>query len=206
VSTVCAYPGELLAGSNEERQEAVIAVKERLQICSDLGGVGVIAVPVFGQPKISATSKKQNVLEAEKKILVQEYKTLARHAENLGVCVLLEPINRYETHFINTIEMAMEIQEAVASEGLKIMADFFHMNIEEANISESLGKAAGLLAHLHLADSNRLLPGRGHTDFKSAFNLLKRIGYKNFMAIESNVPDNPNEELPKCMRYLRSCL
>ncbi|MBS7648555.1 sugar phosphate isomerase/epimerase, partial [Candidatus Bathyarchaeota archaeon] len=67
-------------------------------------------------------------------------------------------------------------------------------------------RAGGYIMHVHLADSNRLLPGYGHTDFKSGFLSLKKIGYKNFMALECGIPGNPEEELPKCVKYLRSLL
>jgi sugar phosphate isomerase/epimerase len=86
------------------------------------------------------------------------------------------------------------------------MADFFHMNIEEADIAKSIEDAGSYIMHVHLADSNRLLPGYGHTDFKSGFNALKKINYRNFMALECRIPGDPDIELPKCVKYLKSLI
>ena len=206
VSAICAYPGQLLAATEKERIQAVEDIKKRLEISAELGSVGVITVPVFGQPKISFPSDYSKVLKVERRILVDEYKTLSKHAENLGVNIILEPINRYETHLINTVDQALEIKNAVASENLKIMVDFFHMNIEEKNISNTIEKGSNSIVHIHLADSNRMLPGNGHIDFKSAFKIIKKQGYKNFLSIECDVPTNPSIELPKAVEYIRTLL
>jgi len=204
-STICAgYGGDLLGEDRRARETAIEGVKERLIACADLGGIGVITVPTFGSPKISDLYPwVSDVKEAEKQILTEECKVLGECADDVGACVLLEPLNRYETHFINRLEQAVEICEAVGREHVKIMADFFHMNIEEADIPASLDKATNYIHHIHLADSNRILPGLGHTDFESAFKILKQAGYKNFMALECGVPGDPHKALPNCVRYLK---
>ncbi len=118
----------------------------------------------------------------------------------------MEPINRYETHFLNRLNQAVKICEAVGIENVQIMADFFHMNIEEPDIVTSLEAAAQHIAHIHLADSNRLLPGFGHLDFSKLFTVLKEMNYTKYMALECRVPSNPADELPACVRYLQRCL
>jgi sugar phosphate isomerase/epimerase len=145
-------------------------------------------------------------VQLEKNVLIEEFKILGKDADNLGVYLILEPINRYETHFINRLEQAVEIVEAVGREHVQVMADFFHMSIEEANIASSVEAASKHIVHIHLADSNRLLPGHGHTDFRKSFQVLKKAGFKNYMALECGVPGDPNETLPKCASFLRSCM
>ena len=208
VSTVCAnYPGDLLGSDRKTRETAIEGIKEKLKMCSDLGGVGVIAVPTFGGPKISDLYPwKPDVKEVEKQILIEECKILGEYADDVGAYVLLEPLNRYETHFTQRLEQAVEVCKAAGREHVRIVADFFHMSIEEADIPSSLEKASDYILHIHLADSNRVLPGYGHTDFKSAFQVLKKVGYRNFMALECGVPGDPHEELPKCAKYLRSLM
>lgn len=203
VSTICSYPGQLLAAEEKDRNNALNAVKKRIEICADLGGIGVIAVPVYGAPKIQGA---KDVLQIEHEIIVKQYSILAKHAENYGVNIFLEPINRYETHLINSVEQALRVHAAVNNDHMKLMADFFHMNIEERNIQDSLGKASAFLGHLHIADSNRALPGEGHIDFASAFDVLKKIGYNNYLTIESNVPDNPLQSLTKTVKFLKNLL
>ncbi|MCW4020445.1 MAG: sugar phosphate isomerase/epimerase [Candidatus Bathyarchaeota archaeon] len=204
-ATVCAgYPGDLLGADRQTRDAAIEGLKERLKLCASLGGIGVITVPTFGKPKIPDLYPwYPDVREVEKQILIQECKILGKYADNVGAYVLLEPLNRYETHLINRLEQAVEICKAVGREHIKIMADFFHMNIEESDIPSSLETAADYIFHVHLADSNRVLPGHGHTDFKSGFKVLKKVGYKNFMALECRVPGDSPEELSKSVRYLR---
>ncbi len=77
------------------------------------------------------------------------------------------------------------------------------MSIEEADIPKSIREAGNWIAHVHLADSTRLLPGYGHTDFKSGFAALKEVGFANYMALECGIPGDPAVELPKCAQYLR---
>jgi len=203
-STVCGSPGDLLGSDRKTREAAIEGIKKRLKICADLGGVGVIIVPTFRGPKIpDLYPLLSDVKEIEKRILIEECKILGEYADDVGAYVILEPINRYETHFMNRLQQAIEICKAVGREHVKIMADFFHMNIEERDIPTILEKTSNYIVHIHLADSNRLLPGNGHIDFESAFKVLKKNGYKNFMALECRVSGNPNIELPKCVKYLK---
>jgi len=208
LSTICSgYNGDLLGADRKSREIAIKDIKERLKICADLGGIGVITVPTFGGPKISDIYPLcSDVKEVEKRILIEECKILGEYADDVGAYILLEPLNRYETHLINRLQQAVDVCKAVGREYVKIMADFFHMNIEENNISRSIEEAKDYIFHVHLADSNRLLPGYGHIDFKSGFNALKKIGYRNFMTLECSIPGKPEIELPKCVKYLRSLL
>jgi len=205
VSTICSgYPGDLLGADSQVRKTAIEGIKERLRICADLGGIGVITVPTFGRPKIPDLYPwRPDIREIEKQILIEECKILGDYAEDVGSYVILEPINRYETHFMNTLRQAVELCEAINREKVKIMADFFHMNIEEADIAASLEEASDHIVHIHLADSNRMLPGYGHTDFEKPFKVLRKNGYRNFMALECRVPGDPYETLPKSVEYLR---
>ena len=184
-STVCGFPGDLLGADRKTRETAIQTLKDLLSMCGELGGVGVITVPTFGGPKISDLYPWcPRVEDVEKKILIEELKILGNYAEDVGAYVILEPLNRYETHLIRRLEQAAEICKVVGMDYVRMMADFFHMNIEEADISSSIEDAADFIVHIHLADSNRLLPGYGHTDFKMPFKALKGVGYKNFMALE----------------------
>jgi sugar phosphate isomerase/epimerase len=205
ISTVCAgYPGDLLGPDRKARETAIQGIKDLLRICADLGGVGVITVPTFRGPKIPDLYPwRPDVREVEKQILIEECRVLGDYAEDVDCYVILEPINRYETHFMNTLSLAVELCRAIDREKVKMMADFFHMNIEEADISASLEEASEYLVHIHLADSNRMVPGRGHTDFEGPFKTLKRINYRNFMAFECRVPGDPFATLPNAVKYLR---
>lgn len=208
ISTVCSgYRGDLLSASWEERRVAVEDIKGLLAAAAELGAVGVIVVPTFGGPKLpDLRPLYPSVWELERRLLVAELRELGKRAEEVGAYVLLEPLNRYETHFLNRLEQAVSIVEEVGSPGVAIMADFFHMNIEEASIADALRTALKHLKHIHLADSNRWLPGFGHTDFREPFKVLREGGYAYYMAMECHVPEPREENLAKSVKYLRSLM
>ena len=208
ISTICSgYPGDLLSYDRKERELAINGIKERLTAAAELDAVGVIVVPTFGRPKLPDLYPLfKDVIELEKRLLIEELKDIGKHADDVGAYVLLEPLNRYETHFINRLEQAVAICEEVGVEHVKVMADFFHMNIEEEDICKSLRNYIDYIKHIHLADSNRLPPGCGHTDFKSAFQTLKDVGYKYFMTLECRIPEPRSEVLKKVVSFLRSLI
>jgi sugar phosphate isomerase/epimerase len=105
-------------------------------------------------------------------------------AARLGVHMLLEPLNRYESNIINTLGEALRLIEELGSEWIRVMGDTFHMNIEERSIYGAIKDTREYLQYIHFADSNRLAPGQGHLDFKEIINSLKEINYKNFLSVE----------------------
>ncbi len=204
LSTICAgYRGCPLEADKKERDMALADAKELLSLGADLGGAGLIYVPIFGGPRISDLSPLADAVSLEKDLLCKLLDDLGKHAEKVGNTLLLEPLNRYETHLLNRLEQAVEICRKVANPRVKIMADFFHMSIEEADIAASIRAAGKWIAHVHLADSNRWLPGQGHTDFASGLKALKAIGFTGYMALECRVVGEPLAELKKSADYLR---
>lgn len=178
--------GGLLSADPAERAQAVKDISDGLYEAAEMGAVGSIVVPIRVQPEIEATGGK-SVVEIEREILVGELAEIAPAAEESGACVILEPLNRYETHFVKYVRQAADICREVGSPGIKMMADFFHMNIEEVDLGEAIEDVADTLAYVHLADSNRYEPGAGHLDFRPGLAALKRIGYDGFMTLECRI-------------------
>ena len=206
-STICAgYPGCLLDSDPEQRELAIAGIRSLLKVGAAIGAVGLIMVPVFGAPRISDLSPYKTTTELETELLVEILKDLGGYAEEVGSIVLLEPLNRYETHFIRSLNDGVEICKRVGSPNVAIMADFFHMSLEERNIPESIEAAGEYIRHVHLADSTRELPGYGHTDFAAGFAALKRIGYRGYMALECRVPGPGEVELPRSAAYMKQWL
>src|SRR5262249_27707329 len=102
-------------------------------------------------------------------------------AKSRGAAFLLEPLNRYEGNVVNTIGEAGEIRRSLSTRNVTILADLFHMNIEERDIVEALRFGGSLLGHVQLADSNRRPAGNGHTDFRAVASALREIGYKGYL-------------------------
>lgn len=110
--------------------------------------------------------------------------TVGDHAEEKGVVLAVEAINRYETQFLNTMQEASEFVLQIDHPNVRTMADTYHMNIEEKDPADSVRKYGYLLQNLHLADSNRMAPGDGHFDFESVVRALKDIGYSKVCSYE----------------------
>lgn len=191
--------------SQDAKQAKAEAIKESLRLAAAIGAVSLV-IPEYGPQLPPPIFKPPVPSEAEKGLLLELLEEVGRYAEDVGATLVLEPINRYETRFFHTLDEAIEICKEVGSPNIKVMADLFQMNIEERDIAESIKRAGEYIHHVHLSDSNRLLPGYGNIDFRSAFAALKEIGYEGYMALECAIPGNPEEELPKCVGYLKKCM
>ena len=99
--------------------------------------------------------------------------------------LLYEPLNRYETNFATRLEDGLHLLEQVGTKAIQLLADLFHMNIEETNLADAIRTAGPRIGHVHLADSNRRPAGFGHTDFQPIATALKEIGYARFISAEA---------------------
>jgi sugar phosphate isomerase/epimerase len=140
--------------------------------------------------------------ELEFDLLLAQLRDLVPAAQAAGVSLFLEPLNRYEAYIVNRVEQGAAIAAEVGPE-IGVMADFFHMNIEEADIAASIRANAPHIVYVHVADSNRLQPGRGHLDFRPGFRALKEIGYDGPLAIECRVDGPYDEAIRKAVQLIR---
>lgn len=196
--------GRILAGDAETRAEAVETISAGLHEAASMGAVGSILVPIRTQPEIKGPNPPsfgvqpmKSLIDLEREILIDQLSRIAPEAEAAGVPVILEPLNRYETHLIKSLDDAAEICRAVGSPGIKMMGDFFHMNLEDDDMEAAIERNADCLVYIHLADSGRYQPGTGHLDFKPGFRALKRIGYDGYMTMECKIKGEPSVEALK---------
>ncbi len=117
-------------------------------------------------------------------------RTAARHAARLGLSLGIEPVNRYETHLLNTGWQAVAMIEKVGEPNLFVHLDTYHMNIEEKGAAQGVIAAREHLRYIHLSESDRGVPGSGTCDWDEIFAALAAIGFKGGMAMESfiNMP------------------
>lgn len=128
--------------------------------------------------------------EAEYDNVARTLEAAARHAKSLGLLLGIEPVNRYETHLINTGWQAVTMIERVGAENMFIHLDTYHMNIEEKGAANGILDAREHIRYIHLSESDRGTPGAGTCDWDEIYAALAAIGFKGGLAMESfiNMP------------------
>jgi D-psicose/D-tagatose/L-ribulose 3-epimerase len=116
---------------------------------------------------------------------------VATHAQALRLTVCLEPLNRFETYFLNTQEDAARLVKAIGAPNVRVHFDTFHANIEEQNPAASLRSIAEVLGHIHISENDRGIPGTGHNDWRGILSVLDQIGYDGWLTIESFAQPEP---------------
>jgi sugar phosphate isomerase/epimerase len=124
------------------------------------------------------------------------------HAVRRNVTLLLEPVNRYEIDWINSVGDGAAVLNRIQHKSLGLMPDVFHMNIEDPSIGDSLIKHKEHVKYVHLADSNRHAPGWGHLDFSEVFSALETIGYTGWVSVEILPLPSPDEAARQAADYL----
>jgi sugar phosphate isomerase/epimerase len=127
-------------------------------------------------------------------------------AESLGVELIVEPVNRYEVNFINSCAEGLEIVRAMKRSCVKLMPDLFHMNIEDASFREAFVAAKDYVSYVHVADSNRLAPGWGHTPFDEIFRILADIDYDGYLTAEILPRPDPDSAAHQAAQFLQARL
>ncbi len=165
------------------RDRAVEYTKRCLDLAKHVGAiyVNVLASPLYKLEPLADP-------EDEWKWAVESVRKAGEYAEELGVLITVEPLNRYETYLVNNVDDGLRFISDVDCDSVKIMLDCFHMNIEEQNLGAAIRKAGKNLINIHIADSNRQSTGRGHTDFRSVIRALRDIDYQYCLTLEPLPP------------------
>lgn len=128
---------------------------------------------------------------------------LCDYAAPRGVTLILEPVNRYELDFVNSVAEGAALMRRVDRPNLKLMPDVFHMNIEDPTIGGELAHHIHDIGYVHLADSNRLAPGQGHLNFEDIFTHLKQAGYDGWVSVEILPRPDPDTAARQAADFLR---
>ncbi|HXJ94749.1 MAG TPA: sugar phosphate isomerase/epimerase family protein [Terriglobia bacterium] len=195
---------KLLDTDRQVRAEAVETDRKRLEVAQALGASALIEVPTFGPTKFQDLSPIMTPREIEDRLLVAGLKQLIPDVQRTGVKLLIEPCNRKETHYIYQQSQAAEIIEQVGAPGFTLLSDFFHMQLEEKDIAETLARYGKYTAYVHLADgAARTEPGSLPFDYRPGFHALKKWGFSGWLTVESKATDNPEAALARALPYLK---
>ena len=122
--------------------------------------------------------------ETARRRLGEALAELGARADEVGATLIFEPLNRYESNLSNTLADAIELCESAGATQVRLLADLFHMNIEEADLPAALRAAGAWIGHVHFADSNRRAVGHGHTDLAAITEALRAIDYGGYLSAE----------------------
>lgn len=187
-------PGRDLASPDfKERAAAVQYGQDGIDFASAVGAPIMIVLPApagrtapHGNP--GNEEEWSAAYKTEWSNAVSSVRQIAAYAKSRGVVLAVEPINRYETFLLTTVDEALRFVDDVGADNVKLNVDTFHMNIDEADLAAAIRKAGDRLVHMHAADSNRQAPGRGHTDFNAIFKALYEVGFNGTVVLEPVPP------------------
>jgi sugar phosphate isomerase/epimerase len=188
----------------ERRRSAIDQLKLLLSTIVEAGGRGIVTPHAFGLfsrslppfvPPQSDEKTRDDFLEALAEV--------ADHAVSVGAVAYLEPLNRFEDFVVNRLADSAWYVNEIGSPGLAVIADTFHMSIEEPDIGAELRKYGHLIQHVQLGDSNRLEPGAGHYDWDETLDALTDIGYDGWLAMECKLSGPSRDVLPGVARLLK---
>jgi len=186
------------------RRAAIDEQKAMLTVLAQAGGVGFVAPHAFGlfsrhlPPFTPPRSDDQS-----ERLLLEALSEVAEHGVSVGAELFLEPLNRFEDFVVNRLEHASWYVDRVNSPGLSVVADTWHMNIEESDIGAAIRAAGERIHHVQLGDSNRLEPGAGHYDWDETLTALEDIGYDGWLAMECTLSGPAREVLPRVSKLLK---
>ncbi len=183
---VCAVMGASRDPAHEDeaiQRGGVAYLKHIIDAAATMGGT-IIAGPVYAavgrQWQATAEQRKRDLERCAKNL-----KEVARHAAAKGVTLAIEPLNRFETSFINLTEQAVELMRMVGSPNVKLMIDTFHGNIEEKSLGKAIELAGKDLVHVHANENDRGTPGSGHVAWPEVAKALKKVKFSGTLSIES---------------------
>ena len=140
--------------------------------------------------------------EETEQLFVDMARRICDMAAPKNVTLMIEPVNRYEINFVNSVDEAAGLLSRVDRGNAGIMPDVFHMNIEDARIGDALFRNAGMIRYVHLADSNRLAPGQGHLDFDDVFDGLRRARWDGWVSIEILPKPDPDTAARQAAQFI----
>ncbi|NVM16705.1 MAG: sugar phosphate isomerase/epimerase [Candidatus Lokiarchaeota archaeon] len=183
------------------RKKAIERIEKYIEFARETQSKVIIGL-IRGRFKHDSTPQK------EKLNIISSLKKCCSLAENNGVQLLFEPINRFEIDSYNTISESIKLIEEIGSNNLQLLVDSFHTHLEENSVDiwNYLKEIAHYVGHIHLADTTRRAPGTGHFDFKTFLNIFKDSGYTEFASLETIMKPSFEVIANTSREYLRKIL
>jgi sugar phosphate isomerase/epimerase len=195
---------QLLDPDPKVRAKAIELDRQRLEMARALGAMGLIEVPTFGECRFPQTAGKPAPHAVEDELLVDALRQLAPDVKRTGVRILLEPLARKETHYMNLQGHGARIIEQSGGQCARLLTDFYHMQMGERDVTDTMNRYGKYTGYVHLADGvKRTEPGSLPFDYRPGFRALKNVGYAGWLTVESRATDNPEAALARALKYVQ---
>ena len=184
--SVCAAMGpdrDLIHPDAAIRKSGMDYLKHCINAVHTLGGTNVVGPLYSAVGRVWQMTADERARDTD--LLVQNLRELAAYAGDHGAVLCVEPLNRFETSFINLASQAIEVVDRVDHPACKIMLDTFHMNVEERKLGDAIRAVGPRLQHFHACENDRGAPGSGHVPWDDIAAALKAVGYDGPIVIES---------------------
>jgi len=185
-ASICAVMG---AGRDPSHDDEIVQKGAVSYLTHCIDAAVTIGSPILVGPLFAAVGRTWQATPDQRKReldrCARNLKQVARYAEDKGITLALEPLNRFETSFINLTDQAIELLRMIDSPRVKIMMDTFHANIEEKSLGLAIETAGPLMVHVHANENDRGAPGSGHVSWSEIAAALKKIRFDGAVVIES---------------------
>lgn len=202
IATGIAYADEGLCLIHPDAAVRAAAVQRLREFCTFAAELD--SVLLIGRMKGDINDMSR--YEQYEQILADGLGQVAQYAQSVGTAFELEAINRYESNYMSRVGQIGDFIRKYRLPATRILMDIFHMNIEEADICASIRSEYALLGYFHIADSNRLYPGQGHTDIGAALSTLTQLGYDGYVSLECLPKPDGITAATRAMDYIRTHL
>lgn len=177
-----------------KREEVKTVFRELIDLAKEFGGlvnIGRVRGQIGNRPR-----------QAVEELFIEVTRDLCHYARSRDVTLILEPVNRYEIDFVNSVEEGVGLLRRIGMPNMMLMPDIFHMNIEDQSPGAELGKYIRYIQYIHFADSNRLAPGQGHINFDDIFHSLRQADYNGWISVEILPRPNPDTAARQAAKFL----
>lgn len=196
------FEGSLCSPLETQRELCRKSLVNLFDFTAELGAGSVNMPPVLIPDNRDRYSAEE--VKVQDQLLAEQLPALGDEAARRGIELLIEPVNRFETDYLTSIEHAAEICETVNHPAIGLTPDFYHMQLEELDSVAAFKAAGKWIRHIHVAENTRVEPGPGQLNFRPGFQALKEMNYKGLIEVECRTLSGPAEEvLPKSSAYLR---
>jgi sugar phosphate isomerase/epimerase len=192
---------KLASPSLAARRKNVLYTKRLVELTYDLGGRSI----VWGSGRARNIPKGIPFREGYH-WLIELLRASGHLAEEKGVRIAIEPINRFESTIIHNAKEALSLARLVDCESVGMVYDTFHVSLEEDSFIGPILLAGKRVAAVHVSDCNRKIPGKGHICFPPIFDSLRKVGYDGYVTLEAILPRDPHQDLVAARRCLEKMI